>query len=88
MPETVILQVIQSEPVIIEIGFQGDPGADASFPAGTAGQVVGYGAGGALVPVNLPAVGGFPAGTEGQLVGYGPGGVPGAVEPSINKLVI
>lgn len=81
MPETVIIEVLQSDPLIIEIGFQGDPGTDAIFPNGADGQVVGYGPGGALVPINLPAVGGFPAGADGQLVGYGPGGVPAAVDP-------
>lgn len=64
------IAITQAAPVQFPVGF----------PPGVAGQVVGYGPDGSVVPVNLPAVGGFPAGTEGQLIGYGPGGVPVAMD--------
>lgn len=52
MSMIVILEIIQSQAVIIEIGFQGPPGRDAALPAGQPGQVMGYDAEGNLIAID------------------------------------
>lgn len=62
------------------LGWRGPAGSGggAALPAGTEGQLVGYGAGGTPVAVD-PSAASLPVGTNGQVLGYGVGGVPTAV---------
>jgi hypothetical protein len=82
MPETVIIEIVQSKPVIIGAGFTGPPGRNAEFPSGLPGQVISYDAEGNLIAID-PAAAGLPPGSPRQLLGYDEQGVAGPIDPFI-----
>lgn len=78
----VLVEVVSDELIIMEMGFEGSPGRDATFPEGEPGQVVSFDAEGRPIAID-PGSAALPDGEPGQVLLYDANGVAVPSDPPI-----